>query len=48
MILVLLVAAPVALTSNRLARHVGVCLGSAAGVVLLATSRAVSLDEEGA
>ena len=46
--LVLLVAAPAALTSNRLARHVGVCLGSAAGVVLLATSRSGTLDEGGA
>jgi hypothetical protein len=37
--------APAALTSNRLAPHIGVCLGSAAGVVLLATSRSGTLDE---
>jgi hypothetical protein len=43
--LVLLVAAPAALTSNRLARHIGVSLGVATGVVLLVTSRSGTLDE---
>ena len=42
--LVLLVAAPVALTTSRLARRVGVSLGVATGVVLLVMSRSGALD----
>jgi hypothetical protein len=41
----LLLAAPAALTSSRLARHLGVGLGIATGVALLLTSRSGALDE---
>jgi hypothetical protein len=42
--LVLLLAAPAALASSRLARHIGVSLGVATGVVLLVMSRSGALD----
>jgi hypothetical protein len=46
--LVLLVAAPAALTSSRPARRLGVSLGAATGVVLLVMSRPRILNDEGA
>jgi hypothetical protein len=41
---VLLLAAPAMLTSSRLARHIGISLGLATGVLLLVMSRSGALD----